>query len=135
MKDIKSLITEVAEQSAAKTVSKLKKAGLLRDGEKQAIKKTEDLLRQYENFKVLEHDPGTPAAVMIEKIETAIDLLQNDDYCGLIEMLYFEHKTREECAEFYGVDPITITRNKRRLLEKIKNIIFADDAIKEIFNL
>lgn len=127
-------IKGVIQETVNETIAKLKKAGLMRDGEKPVTKKTEDLLKKYKDLKVIEHEPGSAADVMLKRIDEALDALQEDEYCGLIEMIYFDNATREECAEFYDVEPVTITRNKKRLLDKMSNILFADEVIKEIFN-
>lgn len=131
--EIMNVIREAAKETAGETVLKLKKAGLLKDDEKSAFKKTEELLRTYSDLKVINPEPGSATDVMLKKVDEALQALEGDEYCGLIQMIYVEGMTREECAEFYGVEPITITRNKKRLVEKMKNILFADDVIKELF--
>ena len=131
--EIMNMIRETAKETAGEMVLKLKKAGLLKDDEKSAFKKTEELLRTYSDLKVINPEPGSATNTMLKKVDKALQALEGDEYCGLIQMIYVEGMTREECAEFYGVEPITITRNKKRLVEKMKNILFADDVIKELF--
>lgn len=123
----------VIQETVDQTLIKIKKAGLLKDDEKPAFKKTEELLKTYKELKTIEPDPESMSGKMLRKLEEALDSLQDDDYSGLVEMIYFDGATREECAEFYGVEPITITRNKKRLVETLKNIIFTDDVIRELF--
>ena len=47
-------------------------------------------------------------------------------------MIYFEGKTREQVAEFYDVEPKTITYNKKRLINILKTVLLADLTVKEI---
>ena len=129
MEEIKEIIQEVVDE----TILKLKKAKLIKSGEKSAVKKTEELLKNYRDLKIIPQEKGSATEIMMSKIDEALAALDGDEYSGLIQMIYEEGKTREECAEFYGVEPVTISRNKRRLIERIKNIIFSDDVIRELF--
>lgn len=126
-------VREIIQETVNEAVLKFKKAGLIKDDEKSALKKTEELLRTYKDLSVIEPESGSATEVMLKKVEEAFEALEDDEYCGLIQMIYVDGMTREECAGFYGVEPVTITRNKKRLVEKMKNIIFADDVIKELF--
>ena len=129
MEDIKAIIQEVVDE----TIVKLKKAKLIKGDEKIAYKKTEELLKSYKDMKAIPPEEGSSAYIMLRKVDEALEVLENDDYCGLIQMIYEDGKTREECAEFYGVEPVTISRNKKRLVDRVKNIIFSDDVIRELF--
>lgn len=124
---------EIIQETVDQTVIKLKRANLIRDDEKSAFKKTENLLKKYKQLKMSDAQKGSITDVTLKKVDFALKTLEDDDYEGLIEMIYFEEKTREECAEFFGVEPLTITRNKKRLVNSLKNILFADDVIKELF--
>lgn len=124
---------EIIQETVDQTVIKLKRANLIRDDEKSAFKKTENLLKKYKQLKMSDAQKGSITDVTLKKVDFALKTLEGDDYEGLIEMIYFEEKTREECAEFFGVEPLTITRNKKRLVNSLKNILFADDVIKELF--
>lgn len=124
---------EIIQETVDQTVIKLKRANLIKDDEKSAFKKTENLLKKYKQLKMSDAQKGSITDVTLKKVDFALKTLEGDDYEGLIEMIYFEEKTREECAEFFGVEPLTITRNKKRLVNSLKNILFADDVIKELF--
>ena len=126
-------IMEIIHETVNQAVIKLKRASLIKDDEKSAFKKTEDLLKKYQQLKMAEVEKGSITETTLRKVDAALDALKDDDYSGLIEMIYFEGKTREECAEFFNVEPLTITRNKKRLVDSLKNILFADDVIKELF--
>lgn len=130
--DIEKLINQVTNQ----TVIKLKKSRLMKDDKKTAFKKTEELLRNYDKYMAaISVDPeGTgKTQKLIKIINNALKSIEEDPYYGIIEMFYMEHKTREEIAEFFDVEVKTITRNKARLIDELKIMIFSDYTIEELF--
>lgn len=130
--NIKDLIDEVTTQ----TVVKLKKSGLMKDNNISAFKKTERLLKNYNKYKLaIENDPENTLKTkkLVRIIDRALKSIETDQYYSIIEMYYFEHKTREQIAEFYDVDEKTVSRNKRRLLNEIRIILFSDTTIEELF--
>ena len=120
------------------TVIALKKAGLMKGYKKSTFKKTEQLLRSYNHFKkAIEMRDGD-----VEKTKTIVKLIddalkqineENPDYYGLLEAIYFNGTTREDLAYYYTCEPITITRNKNKMINKLKDILFSDDVIEELF--
>lgn len=70
----------------------------------------------------------------ISLVDSALDKIADDPYFELIEMIYFQEKTREEIAEYYNRDVTTIWRNKRRLINQLKISLFSDEVIRELFN-
>lgn len=126
-------IMMIIHETVNQTVIKLKRASLIKDDEKSAFRKTEELLKKYPQLKKAKTEKGSITYTTLKKVDAALESLKDDDYSGLIEMIYFEGKTREECAEFFNVEPLTITRNKKRLMNNLKAILFADDVIKELF--
>lgn len=70
----------------------------------------------------------------ISLVDSALDKIADDPYFELIEMIYFQEKTREEIAEYYNRDVTTIWRNKRRLINQLKISLFSDEVIQELFN-
>lgn len=69
----------------------------------------------------------------IKVIDSALLKITDDPYYDLIVLLYFEGKSREEIAEYYACDISTVWRNKRRLINQLKIILFSDDVISEMF--
>jgi hypothetical protein len=69
----------------------------------------------------------------LARIENALDKVKNDKYFKIIELKYLnqEAKTDEEMAEILEKDQSTITRNKKRLINSIKTILFPE-SIKEL---
>ena len=125
-------IDEIISQTVDQTILKLKMAGLMRDEQQTAFQKTEKILRDYNNLKKAYSEDGT-AQQFVEIIDKALEEIRDDDYYELIPMIYFEGRTQEAVAEFFGVSLRTINRNKTRLINKLKVFIFADTVVREIF--
>ena len=68
----------------------------------------------------------------IKRIENALDKVRDDKYFKIIELKYLEQtaKTDEDIAEILEKDQSTITRNRNRLINSIKTILFPE-SIKE----
>lgn len=131
-----------------------KNAIALKEEELQMIKK-HGLRERSKSIIVLSGNSGINSDSMLEKIEdkinsitesivvtkrfiniidSALMKIKNDDYYKLIVLKYFEGKTHEEIAEICGKDVSTITRNKNRLINKLKITLFSDDVIHEIYS-
>lgn len=124
--DIKAIIAETVNT----TVLKLKMAGLMRDDRRSAYQKTEELLRNYKEFKESDQ-PYTQK--LVAKIDEALDSIKNDIYYDIIPLTYFEDETRENIAERFNTTERTISRNKGRLISQLKVKLFSDDVIYELF--
>lgn len=112
------------------TVLKLKMAGLIKGDRKPAYQKTEELLRNYNQFKKSDQ-PYTQKLVSI--INDALYTIKDDIYYDIIPLVYFNGETREYVAEYFDTTVTTISRNKTRLVNKLKVSIFSDDVIYELF--
>lgn len=68
----------------------------------------------------------------INRIENALNEIKKDKYYIIIELKYFSEKkwTEEEIAEELNKERSTITKNKKRLINSIKTILFPE-SIKE----
>lgn len=123
-------IKQIINDTVNMTVLKLKMAGLLNDGRKTAYQKTEELLKNYNQF--LQSDqPYTKK--LVSKINEALYEIKDDIYYEIIPLCYFEGETRENIAEYFNTTVTTISRNKNRLVNKMKVILFSDDVIYELF--
>lgn len=69
----------------------------------------------------------------VKLIDDALAKIIEDPYYEIIPEKYFEVKTHEQIAEIYSKDISTITRNKNRLVNELKIILFSDEAITELF--
>lgn len=68
----------------------------------------------------------------IARIDNALNKVKDDKYYRIIELKYIkqEAKTDEEIAEILEKDQSTISRNRNRLMNAIKTILFPE-SIKE----
>ena len=123
-------IKRIINDTVNATVLKLKMAGLMKDDRKSAYQKTEELLRNYNAF-VESDQPYTQK--LVRKIDEALDSIKDDIYYEIISMVYFEGDTREAVAEYFDTTVTTISRNKNRLVNKLKVRLFSDDVIYELF--
>lgn len=124
--DVKQVITETVNQ----TVLKLKMAGLMKDDRKTAFQKTEELLRNYTTFQQSDQEYTKK---LVNRMDKALEEISSDIYYKLLPMIYFENCTREECAEYFDTTVTTVSRNKTRLVNRLKNYLFSDDVIFELF--
>lgn len=124
-------IKKVIDDTVNATVLKLKMAGLMKDDRKTAYQKTEELLRNYQTFKQVEDQPYTQKIVKL--IEEALLEIKDDPYYQIITMIYFDQMTREQVADYFYTTVTTISRNKARLVNKLKIRLFSDDVIYELF--
>jgi predicted transcriptional regulator len=70
----------------------------------------------------------------INIIDSALMEIHNNEYYKIIELKYFEGKTHEEIAYIFDKDVSTITRNKNKLVNKLKITLFSDDVVHEIYS-
>lgn len=123
---------DIIHETVDYTIAKLKLSGLLKDNRQTAFQKTEEILRNYNELKKSYSEDGT-AKKFVDIIDKALKGLLDDMYYDIIPMIYFEKLSREQVAEYFDTTVTTISRNKRRLINKLKYQIFADDVIYELF--
>lgn len=126
-------VSEVIQETVNRTVAQLKLSGLMKDNRATAYQKTEQILRQYNNMKKAHSENGT-AEKFVDIIDNALKSLYDEEYYDIIPMIYFEGNTREAVAEYFDTTVTTISRNKRRLVERLSVLIFADDVVLELFS-
>jgi hypothetical protein len=66
--------------------------------------------------------------------ENALKNIEDDKYYKIIELKYFGEMTLEYVAEKFGVDERTIRRQKNRLVNRLRTLIFSDNVIQDIMN-
>jgi DNA-directed RNA polymerase specialized sigma subunit len=123
---------ELIQETIDRTIAKLKLSGLMKDKRQTAFQKTEQILKNYNDLKKSYSEDGT-AKKFVDIVDNALKSIEDDSYYEIIPMMYFENHTREYIAESFDTTVTTISRNKRRLVEKLKTLIFADDVIYELF--
>ena len=124
-------IEEIIEKSIDRVIIRLRAEGILKTDEKTVMEKTEELLKRYEGFK-LSDEPITRK--ILAKVDDALKSVQDDPYYLIIPMTYFEHTSRENIADYFGVTERTITRHKSRLIDQMSVILFSDDVLMRILN-
>lgn len=125
--EVKKIISDTVNE----TVLKMKMAGLMKDNRKSATEKLEELLRNYPTFKRIDDKEYT--VKLVQKVDEAMQTIAGDPYYDVIRLFYFEDQTRESIALDYGCTETTISRNKTRLLNRLKTILFSDEVIFELF--
>lgn len=90
------------------------------------LEKDEDKIEQIQNsIAITKH--------YIAIVDRELEKLSQDPYYDLIKLLYFEGKTQEDSAEYFECSQPTIWRNKGRLVNRLRVMLFSDDVIKELF--
>ena len=72
----------------------------------------------------------------LKRIDNALDKIKDDKYFDIIKYKYLNQEERkistdEELAEVFNKDRKTITRNKKRLINKLVTILFPE-SLKEV---
>ncbi|MDB1959283.1 hypothetical protein PMY38_11795, partial [Clostridium tertium] len=72
----------------------------------------------------------------LKRIDNALDKIRDDKYFGIIQYKYLNEDkekitTDEELADKFNRDRKTITRNKKRLINKLMTILFPE-SISEV---
>lgn len=124
-------VKQIIQDTVNETVLKMKMAGLMKDNRRTSTEKLEELLRSYPAFKRIEDKEDT--VKLVRKVEEAMQTIAGDPYYDVIRLFYFEDRTRESIALDFGCTETTISRNKTRLLNKLKTILFSDEVIFELF--
>lgn len=120
------------------TIAKLQRAGLIRENRLDSFKKTERILYEYPKFKkiVSEYkiDGLTITPKFVKMIDDALRDIADDPYFQIIELKYFNGWTHEQIAEYFNVQPAAISKQRTKLINRIRAGIFSDDFISELYN-
>lgn len=123
-------VKQIINDTVSETVIKLKKMSLMNESKMSAYRKTEELLKNYTRWKDIE---SKQTKKLVQILDRELDILSDDPYFEVIPMIYFNNMTYEDVAEQFNVSARTIMRNKIRLINKLKIVLFSDDVITEIF--
>ena len=120
------------------TVKELKRAGLIRDNKLNSFQKTEKILFEYPKLKYIvetyQIEDIKITREFIRLINEALQGIADDPYYNIIPMKYFEGKTHEQIAEHFDVQPAAISKQRKKLINRLRGIIFSDDFISELYN-
>ena len=122
---LEKLITE--QKKLAKTIIKSKRV-VLKEEEKNYYYTDETLENAINELKQL----IIKTKAEISFIDKCLSELKEDEYYDIISMWYFKGKregyTREKIAEIFDCDVDTVTRNRKRLVNDLKFLLFAKDS-------
>lgn len=124
-------VEKIIQETVNETVLALKMNGLITPGKMSAYQKTEEVLR---NYQALTMSDNEKAKKTVCEIDRALGLIQQDPYYNIILMAYFSDMTREQIADQFNTSVTTISRNKARLVNRLKAALFSEEFITEIFN-
>lgn len=129
----------VSNITASKVIDELKEQGMLITRKKTAYQKMESILYHYSSLRfALKSDKEKGRTEItkhfMETIDKALDVIKDDPYFEIINMLYIDGRSREYVAGELNCDEKTVTRNKERLVNMLKVKLFSDDFIMELMN-
>lgn len=127
-------ISEIIEKTARQVVAELKRQEMLTDSKQGTFQKTEKALYTYYQ-QVGSKEMTEETKKFCTLIERAIATLYDEPYFDILPLKYGENLTFEKIAEFFQCDVSTITRTRKKLINKLRPIIFSDDFIRELYNL
>ena len=118
------------EMIVRKIIAELKAHELISVPVRSEYEKTEDLLKSY-NYLLSSGNPDL--LQLIREIDNALETISDDPYYSIIPMYYMSGETRESIAGYFDTSPRTITRQKKRLVSILANLLFSDSYIKRIY--
>ena len=130
---------QLIEMTVKHTVTELKRAGMIRENRFDSYKKTERILYEYPKFKKIvteyKFDDMTITPKFVSMIDDALQSISDDPYYKIIELKYFDGGTHEQIAEYFDVQPAAISKQRTKLINRIRAGIFSDDFISELYNI
>ena len=128
---------ELIEKTVKRTVLELKRAGMIRENRLNSFQKTEKILFLYpqmkRNVSKYDFDSLKITSEFIDLIDEALKGISHDPYYDIIPMKYFDGFTHEQIAEHFDVQPAAISKQRKRLINQLRGVIFSDDFITELF--
>ena len=130
---------QLIDQAVKQTVAELKRAGMIRENRLNSFQKTERILYEYPKFKKIvteyKFDDMTITPKFVSMIDDALQSISDDPYYKIIELKYFDGWTHEQIAEYFDVQPAAISKQRTKLINRIRAGIFSDDFISELYNI
>ena len=125
-------VKEIVEEIVNEVIDKLTSEELLECDKSDSFKKTETLLRNYRKLQRAEQTKSVRK--VISRVNDALKFIENDPYAKVIWLYCIDGCSRDGVAYTLGVSPSVVSRQKTRLINEIKVILFADDFVKEIYD-
>lgn len=95
-----------------------------------AIRRAERALRVYGEIKRTRTEGGADTQAFVARIAAAISVLPLEEQYTIVR-LYIEGLTNETAAEADECDPSTVSRRKKRALERVAMYLYTDQYIRE----
>lgn len=95
-----------------------------------ACKRTDHALCVYGQIKRTKTDGGERTRAFMAQVTAAMGELSTDEQLT-IKSLYIMQMTQEEAAEAIDCDPSTISRRKRRAIERLALILYPDQYLTD----
>lgn len=95
-----------------------------------ACKRVDEALRVYGEIKRTRTEGGMQTAAFMGQITQALGHLSTDEQL-IVQSLYILRMTQEEAAEAVDCDTSTISRRKRRALERLALMLYPDQYLQD----
>ena len=69
---------------------------------------------------------------VLNMLDTYLATLKTDPYYAILELRYFEGRTQEDIACEFGCSQVTISNNKRRLINDLAMKLFPNDVVRDL---
>ena len=122
-------IEQIIRRTVSATVLQLQAAGLLKDNELTAYKKTEALLREYPRLKSLQEPYAQRVA---QEVEACLAEAENEPYLDVIRLYYFAGNKNAACAAIMCCDERTCRRYRKKLVQQFSVRLASDEFIREL---
>lgn len=123
------IIEETAQKTARAVVAELQRAGKIKPERIGTFKKTERVLYM---FPTMQKDADGETGKLYEQIRRALNEIADEPYFELIQQKYFYKWTHERSAEYFDVDEKTIRYQRKKLVDRLRPLIFSDEYIREL---
>lgn len=128
--NIEEMIKRTAKATAREIVEQSKQKRQ-KDSQLGSFKKTERILYEYPNWKSID---AADTVKFCNLVENALSSISADPYYKIIELKYFQKWTHERIAEYFNVNVSVISKQRTKLINSLRSIIFSDEFIKELYD-
>ena len=125
-------VDELILKTARAVIAEMKRQGLTKENKLGSFKRTERILYEFPELLKSENEETQKMCMLINR---ALERIGNDPYYEIIDLKYFKGWTHERIAEYFDVDVSVISKQKKRLINRLRPIIFSDEFIKELYEL
>ena len=124
-------VRELVEETTNAVIDKLISEELIEFDKSDSFRKTEMLLRSFRKLQMAEQTK--PVRKVVARINDALNFIENDPYAKVIWMYCIDGCSRDSVAYMLNINPSVVSRQKARLINEIKVILFADDFVRELY--